>query len=100
MPLEVTSRQIGQWDWILADSILCEAIHPIRGGLKTHWAGKNKSKDRWMVGIKVVVIVYILSWELDTANIHDQHFAWLVEKFEVNVLSNSGFQAKEDDPEN
>jgi hypothetical protein len=102
--IEVISRQIGQWDWTVADSILCEVIHPIREGRKTHWVGKNKSKGRWMVGIKVVVIVSpqgdILAWELDTANVHDKHFAWMVEAIEVKVLADSGFHAREGDPEN
>ncbi len=102
--IEVISKQIGQWDWAVADSIICEAIHPIREGRKTRWVGKGKSKGRWMVGIKVVVIVSpegdILDWELDTANVHDKHFAWIVESFEVKVLSDTGFHSKEGDPEN
>ena len=102
--IEVISRQIGQWDWAVTDSILCEVIHPIREGRKTRWVGKNKSKGRWVVGIKVVVIVSphgdILSWALDTANVHDKHFVWLVEEFEVKVLADSGFHAREGDPEN
>jgi hypothetical protein len=57
-----------------------------------------------MVGIKVVVVVSpqgdILAWETDTANIHDTHFAWIVEEFTVKVLADTGFHAREGDPEN
>lgn len=102
--IEVISRQMGQWDWAVADSVICEAIHPIREGRGTPWVGKGKSKGRWMVGIKVVVVVSpqgdILAWELDTANIHDKHFAWIVEEFTVKVLTDSGFHAQEGDPDN
>lgn len=102
--IEVISRQIGQWDWAVTDSMLCEAIHPIREGRKTRWVGKNKSKGRWMVGIKVVVVVSpqgdILSWKMDTANVHDKHFAWMVEEFTVKVLADKGFHAQEGDPGN
>jgi hypothetical protein len=96
--IDVFSRQLGQWDWAVMDSMLCEAIHPIREGRRTHWVGKSKSKGRWMVGIRVVVIVSpkgdILDWQMDAANIHDKHFAWMVEDFEIQVLTDTGFHPK------
>ena len=102
--IEVISRQIGNWDWLVIDSILCEVIHPIREGRSVDWVGKNKSKGRWMVGIRVAATVSpqgdILAWEMDTANIHDKHFAWMVEEFEIKVLADSGFHSKEGDPDN
>lgn len=102
--IDVFSRQFGNWDWAVMDSVLCEAIHPIREGRGTNWVGKNKSKGRWMVGIRVVAIVSpkgdILDWQMDTANVHDKYFAWMVESFEVKVLSDTGFHAKEGDPDN
>lgn len=102
--IEVISRQVSQWDWLVADSKLCEVIHPIREGRKTGWVGKNKSKGRWVVGIKVVIVVSpegdVLDWTLDMANIHDKHFAWVVESFEVKVLADTGFHSKDGDPEN
>lgn len=104
--IDVLSRQLGKWDWVVLDSILCEVIHPIREKRKkaTKWLGKNKSKGRWIVGMRVVAIVSpegdILEWVTDTANVHDNHFAWLVEEFEIQVLSDTGFHAKEGDPVN
>src|SRR5262249_23645444 len=41
-----------------------------------------------------------LDWELDTANIHDKHFAWMIEEFKVKTLADTGFHAKEGDPKN
>lgn len=42
----------------------------------------------------------MLDWQIDTANIYDKHFAWMVKDFEVKVLSDTGFHSKEGDPEN
>ena len=54
--------------------------------------------------MKVVAVVSpggdILEWNLDTSNIHDTHFAWIVEDFNVKVLSDTGFHSKNGDPEN
>jgi len=102
--IEVFSKEISKEDWAILDSVICDAIHPIREGRGTPWVGKGKSKGRWMVGIKVVVIVSpkgdILEWCLDTANIHDKHFAWIVEEMKVKVLTDNGFHSQEGDPEN
>jgi hypothetical protein len=103
--IDAFSRQMNQWDWAVIDSKLCEVIHPIRECRgKTDWVGKNKSKGRWVVGMKVIILVSpqgdILNWKLDTANVHDKHFAWLVEKIEVKVLADKGFHSKNGDPEN
>jgi hypothetical protein len=104
--IDVFSRQLGSLpvDWAVLDSVHCEVIHPIREGRKTKWVGKNKSKGRWVVGMKVIAVVTpggdILDWTLDTSNIHDTHFAWIVERFDVKVLSDTGFHSKNGDPEN
>jgi hypothetical protein len=104
--IDVFSRQLGciPIDCAVLDSVHCEVIHPIREGRGTHWVGKNKSKGRWMVGMRVVAVVSpggdILDWTLGPSNIHDKHFAWIVEHFEVQVLSDTGFHSKEGDPEN
>lgn len=102
--IDVFSREGLETDWAVLDSVMCEAIHPIREGRKTHWVGKNKSKGRWMVGMKVAVVVsprgHILHWAMDTANIHDKHFAWMVEEFSFQILTDKGFHASEGDPDN
>lgn len=102
--IEVLSRQIGKWNWHVIDSKACRVVHPIREGRSLDWLGKTKSKGQWVVGIRVVIIVSpqgdILDWQMDTANVQDKHFAWMVESFEVKVLSDQGFHSKEGDPEN
>lgn len=104
--IEVFSKQSGSLpvDWAVIDSVHCEVIHPIREGRSIDWVGKNKSKGRWVVGMRVASVVSpkgdILEWALDASNIHDKHFAWLVESFEVQVLSDKGFHSKDGDPEN
>lgn len=102
--IEVFSRESLQTDWAVLDSVICETIHPIREGRKTQWVGKNKSKGRWMVGMKIAILVspqgHILGWETDTANIHDKHFSWIVEDVSFQVLTDKGFHAREGDPEN
>lgn len=104
--IDVFSRQLGSLSsaGAVLDSIHCEVIHPIREKRKTKWVGKNKSKGRWVVGMKVVAVVTpqgdILDWTLDTSNVHDKHFAWIVEHFDVQVLSDTGFHSQGGDPEN
>jgi hypothetical protein len=38
--------------------------------------------------------------ETDTANVHDKHFAWMLEEVSFQVLTDRAFHAKEGDPEN
>jgi hypothetical protein len=104
--IEVFSRQLDclPVDWAVLDSVHCEVIHPVREGRGTHWVGKNKSKGRCLVGMRVVVVVSekrdILERVMDSSNIHDKHFAWIVEHVKVKILSDTGFHSKDGDPEN
>jgi hypothetical protein len=104
--IEVISKQMDSMStsWAVLDSVHCEVIHPIREKRKNNWVGKNKSKGRWVVGMKVAVVVSpqgdILDWTLEPSNVHDKHLAWIVENFSVQVLSDTGFHSKDGDPEN
>ena len=102
--IDVFSREGIELEWAVLDSVICEALHPIREGHKNQWTGKGKSKGRWMVGIKIAVVVspqgHILHWSLDTANIHDKHFVWMVDELKFQVLTDSGFHSKDGDPDN
>ena len=104
--IEVLSRQLGDWSWLVIDSTGCEVIHPAREnrGRGYDWISKGKSNYRWIVGMKVAVLVSsageIVDWAVDTANTHDQHFAGLVEQAEANVLADFGFHKSHGDPDN
>lgn len=102
--IEVFSTESVACEWAVIDSVGCEVVHPVREGRGIHWAAKGKSNRRWIVGMKVVAIVSpqgdILSWQTDTANVHDQHFAGLVEDLGIQTLADKGFHKREGDPEN
>jgi len=105
-------------DWtdrFLADpSLLCvidsygiEFIHPKREGRSKEQIGrKGKSNHRWIVGGKLCFLLdhlgRVVDWTCDTANVHDQTFHPMIEKYDGKavVLSDTGFHAKEGDPPN
>ena len=103
--LDVLSRDDSDaQNWLVIDSTGCEVVHPRREGRALHWIAKTKHNGRWIVGMKVVILAdptgHILDWQLDTANVHDKHFAWMIEEVTNKVLSDQGFHNKEGDPDN
>lgn len=91
----------------VADTYGVELIHPIREGRSDKQIGKKGlSNHRWIVGCKLGLILnkfgLVVSWGCDTANTADNNFQYLVEQFtdKMVVFADSGFHAKEGDPEN
>ena len=81
------------------DSYGIELIHPIREGRSQQQIGKKgKSNWRWIVGMKLCWLIndhgQVVSWDWDTANVHDQVFLPLVAALEQKsiVLADTGFQ--------
>ena len=63
----------------VCDSFGIETIHPIRQGRTSKQMGKKgKSNHRWMVGMKLMVILnqwgLVVDWDWHTANTHDTVF--------------------------
>ncbi len=78
-----------------------ELIFPIRAGRSLQQVGKKgRDKGRWSVGLKLCWLLneegQVVAWDVDTMNVHDQHFHPLLEPFEGQtiVLADSGFGAK------
>jgi hypothetical protein len=92
--------------WLVVDSKICELIHPIRETRHPQsWRGKNKSKGRWHVGVKVAVLLNergrIVNWEILPAQDHDTRFNAIYKAMgeDETVLADFGFKSKEDHPE-
>ena len=91
----------------VCDSFGIELIHPIREKRTPHQLGKKgKSNHRWIVGIKLMVLLnqwgLVVDWDWHTANQHDTVFQPVIKNFEhqMIVLADSGFHAKQGDPKN
>lgn len=91
----------------VVDAYGIELIHPIRVGRSNQQIGKKGiSNHRWIVGCKVCLILnkfgLVVDWDCDTANTHDKNFQYMIERLngEMVIFSDSGFHAKQGDPEN
>ena len=91
----------------VVDSYGVELIHPVREGRSQQQFGqKGYSNRRWIVGIKLCWLLNgqgrVVGWDWNTANVHDQKFLPLVERFEGQTitLSDLGFRCKQGIPEN
>ena len=91
----------------VVDSYGIEVIHPIREGRSDRQMGKKgKSNWRWIVGLKLCLLINdrgeIVTWDWDTANVHDQVFLPLVETVDGQtiVLSDTGFSCSQGIPAN
>jgi hypothetical protein len=91
----------------VCDTYGIELIHPMREGRSPQQLGKKgKSNHRWIVGVKLAVLLnqwgLVVDWDWHTANVHDSVFAPLIERFDncMIVLADSNFHAKEGDPLN
>ena len=90
------------------DTYGIEIIHPYRQGrgLGGWWIGKGLSNHRWIVGVKLGVLLnrlgLVVGWLWAPANTHDKHFRPLIEAVSDRtlVLGDSGFHAAEGDPPN
>jgi hypothetical protein len=91
----------------VCDSYGIELIHPIREGRSpTQLGKKGLSNHRWIVGIKLCLVLnqwgLVSDWDCDTANVSDQKFQPLIQQFEEQmiVLTDSAFHATAGDPQN
>lgn len=91
----------------VADTFGIELIHPIRERPSTKQIGrKGKSNWRWIVGVKLCMIVnnlgLVVDWGADTANVYDSTFHPLIEDYDgkMVILTDTAFHAKEGDPPN
>ena len=89
------------------DSYGIELIHPIREGRSPRQYGrKGLSNRRWIVGGKLCLLLnklgLVVAWDCDTANVSDTAFQPLIRRYEgeMIVCGDTGFHAKEGDPEN
>ena len=89
------------------DTYGIEWIHPIREGRSRDPLGKKGiSNKRWIVGGKLCLLLsqigLVVDWDWDTANVFDTKFHPIIEEFRERmlILADSGFHAKEGDPEN
>jgi hypothetical protein len=91
----------------IIDTYGIELIHPIRKGRtpKT-WIASGISNHRWIVGCKLCLTInhlgQIIGWAWAPANAHDSWFHPIIEAFKDTsvILADTGFHAKEGDPEN
>lgn len=91
----------------VVDSFGIELIHPYREGRSDNQIGrKGLSNHRWIVGVKLCVVLNHLglpvSWACDTANVPDQTFHGIIAELdgEMLVLADTGFHAASGDPAN
>ncbi|MDT5268311.1 MAG: hypothetical protein QOH49_497 [Acidobacteriota bacterium] len=89
------------------DSYGIEMIHPIREGRSPRQYGrKGLSNRRWIVGGKLCLLLnklgLVVAWDCDTANVSDTVFQPLIRRYEEEMIvcGDTGFHAKEGDPEN
>ena len=81
------------------DSYPIELIFPVRAGRSPKQVGKKgRDKGRWSVGLKLCWLLneagHVVAWDVDTMNVHDQHFLPLLAPFDGQtiVLADSGFR--------
>ncbi len=91
----------------ICDSYGIELVHPMREGRSDTQIGKKGlSNHRWIVGAKLCLVLnqwgLIVDWDTDTANVSDQVFHRLIERFkeQMIVFTDTGFHASEGDPDN
>jgi len=92
----------------LADSYGIELIHPRREGRSIQQIGrKGKSNWRWIIGIKLALVLnhlgLIVDWGCDTANLYDGiAFQGLIERVidAMIVFGDEGFSKKDWHPNN
>ena len=91
----------------VCDSFGIELVHPWREKrTRRPLARKGKSLHRWIIGVKFAVLLnshgQIVSFGLDSANVHDTRFHALIAPFEnqMIVLADQGFKAKANNPTN
>lgn len=106
------------WEWAqkflakpsllgVIDTYGIELIHPRRHGRSTNSLfEKGISNHRWIVGGKLCLAVnhlgQAIGWAWAGANAHDSWFHPIIEAFEDQsiILADTGFHAKEGDPQN
>jgi hypothetical protein len=91
----------------VVDSYGVELIHPIREGRSKAQIGrKGKSNYRWIVGLNLCWLINdkgeVVDWAWATANVHDQRFLSMIEKYEARTitLSDMGFECADGLPAN
>ena len=91
----------------IIDSYGIELIHPIRNGRNPNaWVAPGISNHRWIVGGKLCLAInhlgQIIGWAWAPANAHDSWFRPIIEAFKDHsvILADTGFHAKEGDPDN
>jgi len=91
----------------VVDTYGIELLHPIREGRSAAQVGrKGKSNHRWIVGVKLGVLVnrwgVVVGWVGAPANLHAVHFQPLVQAVEgrMVVLADSSFHAATGAPAN
>jgi hypothetical protein len=92
----------------LADSYGIELVHPRREGRSEQQIGKKgKSNWRWIVGVKLALVLnhlgLIVDWDCDTANVYDgSAFQALIERVveAMIVFCDEGFVKKGWHPDN
>ncbi len=91
----------------LADSYGIELIHPRREGRSDKQIGKKgKSNQRWIVGAKLYFLLdhqgQVVDFTCLPANLHDQAFHPWIQNLQgqMAVFADSGFHAKQGDPDN
>lgn len=89
------------------DTYGIELLHPWRAGRSPAQVGrKGYSNHRWIVGLKLCWLINdqgeVVAWDWQTANVHDQTFAPLAERFDGQTitLADRGFHAAAGDPAN
>lgn len=91
----------------IIDSYGIELIHPIRKGRHCKsWVESGISNHRWIVGGKLCLAVnqwgQLIGWAWAAANAHDTWFHPIIEAFKNRsiIFADTGFHAKEGDPDN
>ena len=78
-------------------------VHPNREE-ENQVGKKGISNHRWIIGVKVVVVLNnlgrIVDWMWDSANTHDNNFEELTQRVKMGLLGDKGFHKKEGDTEN
>ena len=75
----------------MVDSFGIELIHPRREGRSDKQIGKKgKSNHRWIVGVKLCLVLdhlgRVMDWAVDTANVYDATFQPLIKRYQKTML--------------
>jgi len=91
----------------IIDSCGIELLHPVREGRSSRQIGKKGfSNRRWIVGAKLCIVLdnvgRIIAWDCDSANVHDNRFHHLIERFKDStiILGDTGFHRAKGDSSN